>query len=164
MTAAQNSGQFWSVRLFEVEAGVARAGLGQRVRAVRQRRLNLTLAEFGRQVAELSGRGRSFSNVTVANWESGRQEPSFATLQAIARLAHLPLCYFAGVGEVAEFPRINWFAEMDHSNDGRLRRIFAQLQELPTAQRRLAASALEGLIEGLSRAEEETDESDEAVG
>lgn len=152
MTTSTANGQFWSVRLFEVEPGQARAGLGQRLRAVRQRRLGLTLAEFGRQVAELSGRGRSFSNVTVANWESGRQEPNFATLNAIAQLADLPLCYFAGVGDLDEFPRINWFAAMDHTNDSRLRRLVGDLQGMSPAQRRVAMSAIEGLLEGLHRA------------
>lgn len=161
---AQPNGQFWGMRLFEVEPGAARAGLGQRLRAVRQRRLNLTLAEFGRQVAELSGRSRSFSNVTVANWESGRQEPNFATLNAIARLADLPLCYFAGVGDLDEFPRIDWFAESEHANDGRLRRLVGELQELPAAQRRLAMSAMEGLLEGLHKAKKRAAAEDGAEG
>jgi transcriptional regulator with XRE-family HTH domain len=147
-----SNGQFWTLRLFEVEPGQARAGLGQRLRAVRQRRLNLTLAEFGRQVAELSGRTRSFSNVTVANWESGRQEPNFATLNAIARLADLPLCYFAGVGQLDDFPRIDWFVLQEHTSDSRLRRLVTDLQELSSSQRRLAMSAIEGLLEGLHKA------------
>lgn len=140
------------MRLIEVEPGAARAGLGQRLRAVRQRRLNLTLAEFGRQVAELSGRSRSFSNVTVANWESGRQEPNFATLNAIARLSDLPLCYFAGVGELDEFPRVDWFTESEHANDASLRRLIGDLQGLPARDRRMAMLAIEGLLEGLHKA------------
>jgi transcriptional regulator with XRE-family HTH domain len=156
------NGPFWNFRLFEVEPNVARAGLGKRVRSVRQQRLGLTLAEFGRQIAELSGRRRSFSNVTVANWESGRQEPNFATLQAISRLANLPLCYFAGVGELSEYPRINWFAEMSHESDGRLRRLFSELHDMPTPQRRQAIGAIGGLLEGLHRADlEAEEESDE---
>jgi transcriptional regulator with XRE-family HTH domain len=152
------NGQFWSIRAVEMDPAAARAGLGKRLRAVRQHRLNLTLAEFGKQVASLSGRNRSFSNVTVANWESGRQEPSFATLQAIARLSDLPLCYFASVGELEEFPRINWFATENHENDNRLRRLFGELQNLPSDERRLALGALEGLIEGLHKAEQQVDE------
>ena len=140
------------MRLMELEPGAARAGLGQRLRAVRQRRLNLTLAEFGRQVAELSGRRRSFSNVTVANWESGRQEPNFATLNAIARLADLPLCYFAGVGELDEFPRIDWFTESEHGNDSTLRRLIGDLQSLGAGERRMAMMAIEGMLEGLHKA------------
>lgn len=140
------------MRLMEVEAGAARAGLGKRLRAVRQQRLGLTLAEFGRQVAELSGRKRSFSNVTVANWESGRQEPNFATLNAIAQLADLPLCYFAGVGELDEFPRINWFTESEHGNDAGLRRMIGDLQGLPAGDRRMAMMAIEGMLEGLHKA------------
>jgi transcriptional regulator with XRE-family HTH domain len=146
------SSQLWSDRPFEVEPGAVRAGLGRRLRAVRQRRVKLTLAEFGRQVAELAGRRRVFSNVTVANWESGRQEPNFATLQAIARLADLPLAYFAGVGDMDEFPRVNWFAETEHANDSRLRESRSALQSLPDPQRRIAISALTGLLEGLEKA------------
>ena len=152
MNSNSNGGPLYSLRLMEVEAGAARAGLGQRLRAVRQRRLTLTLAEFGRQVAELSGRRRSFSNVTVANWESGRQEPNFATLNAIARLADLPLCYFAGVGELDEFPRVDWFTESEHANDGRLRRLVGNLEELPAGERRMAMLAIEGMLEGLHKA------------
>jgi len=167
MSNSTGNGQFWSVRLFELEAGAARAGLGQRLRAVRQRRLGVTLAEFGRQVAEGSGRGRSFSNVTVANWESGRQEPNFATLNAIARLADLPLCYFAGVGTLDEFPRVNWFADMEHANDSRLRRLVGELQELSHGERRLALAAIEGLLEGIhkanTKAAEESAEESQAV-
>jgi transcriptional regulator with XRE-family HTH domain len=152
MTTGCN-GQLWSEERLEVDPSAARAGLGKRLRTVRQRRLGLTLAEFGRRVAELAGRRRVFSNVTVANWESGRQEPNFATLQAIARLADLPLSFFAGVGELDEFPRINWFAEVEHENDARLREALQGLQELPDEQRRLAMAALTGLLEGLHAAQ-----------
>ncbi|MFN2577767.1 MAG: diaminopimelate epimerase, partial [Pyrinomonadaceae bacterium] len=41
--------------------------------------------------------------VTISNWETGRQEPSFEALVAIARLTQLPLRYFAGVGELGSF-------------------------------------------------------------
>src|SRR5215216_246718 len=106
------------LRLLSVDPSTVRAGLGARVRHVRQQRLRLTLAEFGRQVAEQSGRRSAFSNVTVANWESGRQEPSLASLAAMARLAQLPLCYFAGVGDPGEYPRIDWLVTPTHTNDG----------------------------------------------
>jgi transcriptional regulator with XRE-family HTH domain len=154
----EGNGQLWSEEPLEVDPGAARAGLGAWVRSVRQRRLGLTLAEFGRQVAELSGRRRVFSNVTVANWESGRQEPNFATLQAIAGLADLPLAYFAGVGELDDFPRINWFTEVEHANDRRLREALNGLQELPPEQRRLAMAALTGLLEGLHTAHRQEDQ------
>ena len=154
---SNNSGQIASFRLLEIAPGTARAGLGLRVRAVRQKRVNLTLAEFGRQVAELSGRARSFSNVTVANWESGRQEPSFATLQAIARLAQLPLCYFAGVGDVNSWPRIRWQVSATHANDSQLRNLAGDLAGLPDSQRDLALGAIEGLIEGLAKADARAD-------
>ncbi len=157
MTAHSN-GLFWSVRLCEIEPQAAREELGPRLRKVRQQRLGLTLAEFGRRVAEVSGRQRAFSNVTVANWESGRQEPSFATIQAIARLAELPLSYFAGVGDLDDYPRVDWFAPLDHSNDARLRRLLNAILELPLPQRRLATAALQGLVEGLARLRSLVDE------
>ena len=52
--------------------------------------------------------------------------------------------YFAGVGELDDFPRVNWFTEVEHANDGRLREALSGLQELPTAQRQLAMAALTG--------------------
>lgn len=96
--------------------------------------------------------------MTVANWESGRQEPSFATIQAIARLAELPLSYFAGVGDLDDYPRVDWFAPLDHSNDARLRRLLNAILELPLPQRRLATAALQGLVEGLARLRSLVDE------
>ena len=69
---------------------------------------NMPLEEIGRQVAKLMGRARAFSNVTVSNWETGRQEPSWEALVSIARLTHLPLRYFAGVGEADDYPLAHW--------------------------------------------------------
>ncbi len=151
MMSTASSALFWNNRLEEAEPGTARAALGGRLRAVRQHRLGLTLAEFGRQVAEQAGRRRAFSNVTVANWESGRQEPNFTTLQAIAHLAHLPLCFFAGIGELDEFPRIDWFNTLNHTHDAQLRRLSGELQELSPARRRLVFAAIGGLLEGLEQ-------------
>ena len=155
------NGLFWSSRLEEADPQVARDELGARLRAVRQQRLNLTLAEFGRRVAEAAGRQRAFSNVTVANWESGRQEPNFLTLQAIARLAHLPLCYFAGVGQPDDYPRINWFRTLDHTSDARLLRVSSYLKELSPARLRLTFAALHGLLEGIEQAAQEPAPEDE---
>jgi transcriptional regulator with XRE-family HTH domain len=151
MMSTAPSALFWNERLQETEPGGARAALGGRLRAVRQQRLGLTLAEFGRRVAEAAGRRRAFSNVTVANWESGRQEPNFATLQAIAHLAHLPLCFFAGIGELDEFPRVNWFTTLKHGNDAQLRRLGDELQQLSDSRRRLVFAAIAGLLEGLEQ-------------
>jgi transcriptional regulator with XRE-family HTH domain len=151
MMSTAPSTEFWNERLQETEPGSARAALGGRLRAVRQHRLGLTLAEFGRRVAEAADRRRSFSNVTVANWESGRQEPNFATLQAIAHLAHLPLCFFAGIGELDEFPRINWFDTLNHTNDAQLRRLSGELHELSPDRQRLVFAAIGGLLEGLEQ-------------
>ena len=143
------------LKLLEVDPAAVRAGLGARVRHVRQERLRVTLAEFGRQVAEQSGRRAAFSNVTVANWESGRQEPSLASLAAIARLAQLPLCYFAGVGHPDEYPRINWLVRANHANDGQLQRALAQIAQLPAPQRHFAIAAVKGLLEGVQRGTDE---------
>lgn len=149
MSTTIDGSQFWNYRLHDVEPSAARQQLGRRVRMVRQQRLGLTLAEFGRQVALQSGRRRSFSNVTVANWESGRQEPNFASLCAIADLARLPLVYFAGAGELDEFPRIDWFLGLDHANDQRLRRLAGELQTLDGTQVKLVFATMRGLVEGL---------------
>lgn len=162
MTTATGS-EFWNMPLSQVEPAAARAGLGPRVRATRQQRLKLTLAEFGVVVAAEVGRSKLFSNVTVANWESNRQEPSFPTLCAIARLAGLPLCYFAGVGELDDYPRINWFTEMDHGSDARLSRLLGALGGLVASDRRLAIGAVTGLIEGLYRAGRELEEESAAA-
>ena len=49
-----------------VEPGAVRATLGPRIRRARLERLRgLNLEVFGRQIAELMGRTRAFSNVTV---------------------------------------------------------------------------------------------------
>jgi transcriptional regulator with XRE-family HTH domain len=79
--------------------------LGERIREARKVRCDtMTLEAFGRRIAEELGRNRSFSNVTVSNWETGRQEPSWEALIAMACLTHLPLEYFAGVGTVQAYP------------------------------------------------------------
>lgn len=154
-----SGGLFWSSRIEEFEPGLARDQLGSRLRAVRQERLKLTLAEFGRRVAQAADRQRAFSNVTVANWESGRQEPNFLTLQAIARLAHLPLCYFAGIGELDDYPRIDWFRTLDHTSDARLLRVTNSLKALSPARLRLTFAAIRGLLEGFEQVGQEPAES-----
>src|SRR5918912_1450375 len=104
-----------------VQPGAVRAALGPRIRRARLERLRgLNLEVFGRRIAELMGRRRAFSNVTISNWETGRQEPSFEALVAIARLTKLPLRYFAGVGDMEDYPRVDWLAGGSCSNTERL--------------------------------------------
>lgn len=86
-------------------ADATKADLGRRIRAARRGRTGgMSLDLFGREVARLLGRKQPFSNVTVSNWETGRQEPSFGALLAIAQATRLPLEYFAGVGELENYP------------------------------------------------------------
>lgn len=128
--------------------GEIRKALGGRIRTARKTRLNnMPLEEFGRQVAKLMGRSRPFSNVTVSNWETGRQEPSWEALVAIARLTHLPLRYFAGVGNVEDFPLAHWLEPKRHELDARLRTLVGAVQRLDAAQQRLVIRQIESLIE-----------------
>ena len=95
--------------------------LGQRIRAARHGRLGrMPLEAFGRAVAEALGRPRPFSNVTVSNWETGRQEPSWGALVAIARLTALPLEYFAGVGALEAYPPADALTAAGESEGGEL--------------------------------------------
>ena len=88
-----------------MSAGAIRPDLGGRIRRVRRERLGVTLEAFGRRLAEMMGRSRPFSNATASNWETGRQEPSWEALVAIARLGGVPLEYFAGVGDLEDYPK-----------------------------------------------------------
>lgn len=111
----------------------------------------MNLEEFGRRIAEAMGRKRAFSNVTISNWETGRQEPSFEALVAIAGLTQLPLYYFAGVGEMDDYPRIDWLAEGDHEAGERICALLGEINRLPGWQRELAVSQLKSLLGDLYR-------------
>ena len=134
------------------EPGTVRATLGPRIRRARIRRLQgMNLEEFGRRIAEVMGRKRHFSNVTISNWETGRQEPSFEALVAIAGLTRLPLYYFAGVGEMDDYPQIDWLAEGSCTSTQQLRELVQQLDALPGWKRELAISQLKSLLGDLHR-------------
>jgi transcriptional regulator with XRE-family HTH domain len=107
----------------------------------------MPLEEFGRQVAKLMGRARAFSNVTVSNWETGRQEPSWEALVSIARLTHLPLRYFAGVGEVDDYPLAHWMEPKRTELDARLRTLISAVQRLDASQQRLVIRQIESLVQ-----------------
>jgi transcriptional regulator with XRE-family HTH domain len=131
-------------------AGEIRKGLGGRIRVARKSRLNgMPLEEFGRQVGQMMGRPRAFSNVTVSNWETGRQEPSWEALVTIARLTHLPLRYFAGIGEVDDYPLASWLEPERSELDASLRTLVSAVQRLDVRQQRLVVRQIESLIEGL---------------
>lgn len=135
------------------EPGAVRASLGPRIRRARIGRLpGLNLEVFGREIAGLMGRGQAYSNVTISNWETGRQEPSLEALVAIARLTQLPLRYFAGVGEMDEYPRIDWLAQEHHRYDARLHDVLLRSSSLPPAARQLVAAQLKSLIRDIYRA------------
>ena len=134
------------------EPGMVRAALGPRIRRARLQRLRgMNLEEFGRQIARAMGRNRAFSNVTISNWETGRQEPSFEALVAIATLTCLPLYYFAGVGEMDDYPRIDWLAPGGPSPDRHLPELFKQVDALPGWKRELAISQAKSLLSELHR-------------
>lgn len=131
-----------------IVAGEIRKALGSRIRVARKTRLNnMPLEEFGRQVAKLMARPRAFSNVTVSNWETGRQEPSWEALVSIARLTHLPLRYFAGVGTVEDYPLAHWLEPRRHELDARLRTLIGAVQRLEGPQQRLVIRQIESLVE-----------------
>ena len=127
--------------------GEIRKALGGRIRVARKTRLNnMPLEEFGRQVARLMGRARAFSNVTVSNWETGRQEPSWEALVSIARLTSLPLRYFAGVGNVEDYPLAHEIDANRTDFDARLRTLIGAVQRLDSSQQRLVIRQIESLI------------------
>ena len=129
-------------------AGEIRKALGGRIRAARKTRLsNMPLQEFGLQVSRLMGRPRAFSNVTVSNWETGRQEPSWEALVAIARLTHLPLHYFAGVGKVEDYPLSRGPEPKRDELDARLRTLVGAVQRLDPTQQRLVTRQVESLVD-----------------
>jgi transcriptional regulator with XRE-family HTH domain len=134
------------------EPGAVRATLGPRIRRARLERLNgMSLEVFGQRIAVEMGRGRSFSNVTISNWETGRQEPSFEALVAIARLTQLPLRYFAGVGELEDYPPIDWLAGGQLDTTERLRQMLLEVSELSGTTRELVVSQLKSLVGDLYR-------------
>ena len=132
--------------------GAVHAALGPRIRRARLRRLHgRNLEEFGRQIAASMGRKRAFSNVTISNWETGRQEPSFEALVAIARLTHLPLRYFAGIGEMEDYPFIDWLAPPRENQAGRLHQALLRTRSLPSRAQQLVLAQLKSLIDDLYR-------------
>jgi transcriptional regulator with XRE-family HTH domain len=136
----------------DVEPGVVRATLGPRIRRARFERLHgLSLETFGRQIAEVMQRKRAFSNVTISNWETGRQEPSFEALVAIARLTRLPLRYFAGVGELEDYPRIDWLAPERSDDVGNLEDLIQRARRLPQHAGRLIEAQINSLVDDLYR-------------
>lgn len=134
------------------EPGSVRATLGPRIRRARVQRLRgMTLDAFGRRVAELMERTRAFSNVTISNWETGRQEPSFEALVAIAGLTQLPLYYFAGVGEMEDYPRVDWLADGNCDASEQIRALLRDVDRLPGWKRELAVSQLKSLLGDIYR-------------
>ena len=130
--------------------GEIRKALGGRVRLARKMRLNnMPLEEFGREVATLMGRVRPFSNVTVSNWETGRQEPSWEALVSIARLTRLPLRYFAGMGSLEDYPLAHW-RQPQADLDAHLRILLSAVQRLGPPQQRLIVRQIESLIQALN--------------
>jgi transcriptional regulator with XRE-family HTH domain len=129
----------------------ARILLGERIRAARRGRFErMPLEKFGEEVARLLGRARPFSNVTVSNWETGRQEPSWEALVAIARFAELPLDYFAGVGELADYPARGASELRQNGLDPRMQSVLNAVQRFDSQQQELVARQLANLVETLA--------------
>ena len=127
--------------------------LGKRIREARKVRCDdMTLEKFGRQVAEVMGRPRSFSNVTISNWETGRQEPSWEALLAIVRLTHLPLEYFAGEGTLEDSPPEPAAGAATEQSDPRLVSLVAAVQRSSPQVQVLILDQLAALIASLRRA------------
>jgi transcriptional regulator with XRE-family HTH domain len=128
--------------------------LGLRIRAARRVRLGgMTLETFGQEVARALGRGRPFSNVTVSNWETGRQEPSWEGLIAIALVTSLPLEYFAGIGTVEDYPtKQGGDGEAEHLA-AELRMLQGASQRLDAEQQRILISQVEALLDTLGQQE-----------
>jgi transcriptional regulator with XRE-family HTH domain len=131
--------------------GAVRAQLGPRIRRARIERMRgCSLEIFGRQIAARMGRSRAYSNVTISNWETGRQEPSFEALVAIAQITCLPLRYFAGVGEMEQYPRIDWLR--DGATDGHgdeLRSLLIKSSVLDASARMIVLAQLKSLVDDL---------------
>ncbi|MCC7106146.1 MAG: helix-turn-helix transcriptional regulator [Chloroflexi bacterium] len=132
--------------------GSVRALLGPRIRRVRLERLGgQNLEVFGREIAAMMGRGKAFSNVTISNWETGRQEPSLEALVAIARLSRLPLRYFAGVGDLDDYPWTDWFGTEQDGNVEAVRELFERSELLEPPRRELLLAEVSSLISNLYR-------------
>jgi transcriptional regulator with XRE-family HTH domain len=137
---------------YQPEPGAVRAALGPRIRQARLERLHgENLEIFGRRIAEYMERKRAFSNVTISNWETGRQEPSFEALVAIAKLTCLPLRYFAGVGELSDYPSIDWLDREHQGDSPALASLLATSSRLPEHKRLLLEAQLKSLIDDLYR-------------
>ena len=142
-------------------SGTFKRELGPRIRAARRARLGgMTLETCGREVARALGRSRPFSNVTVSNWETSRQEPSWEGLVAIAQVTCLPLEYFAGVGALEDYPAIDGVSEPSAQLMPPLQSLLAAFQRLDAEQQRVMLSQVEALLESLG----ESGRSDGAPG
>ena len=129
------------------EPGSVRAMLGPRIRRARVQRLRgMNLEEFGRRIAESMGRKRAFSNVTISNWETGRQEPSFGALLAIAQATRLPLEYFAGVGELERYPDRQVLSSDESAVAPELRTFEEAVQRCDPTSQRLILRQLQELL------------------
>ena len=128
--------------------------LGARIRAARRIRLNgMTLQRFAEEVAKRMGRTRPFSNVTVSNWETGRQEPSWAGLIAIAQATGLPLEYFAGIGALEDYPARDGASEQSGQLTPQLQSLMAGSQRLDTGEQRIMLGQVEALLDTLRQQE-----------
>ena len=131
-------------------SGASGRDLAGRIRAARRVQPDgMSQERLGREVARLTGRRRPFSDVTVSNWEAGRQEPNWEALVAIARLTGLPLEYFGGVGTVEDYPVKQGADHVAGRLAPELRILLGASQRLDPEQQQIVARRVEALLEAL---------------
>jgi transcriptional regulator with XRE-family HTH domain len=136
---------------------VTKGLLGQRIRKARKARLKgMNLEVFGREIARAMGRGRAFSNVTISNWETGRQEPSWEALVGIVKTTCLPLEYFAGVGKVEDYPEVGRLQGRGPEFGPELQALISAVQQLDRKSQELVIRQLECLVETLGAGDNPT--------
>ena|SRR5918992_1196162 len=132
-------------------AGEMRVTLGGRIRAARRARSGgMTLEQFGWELARLMGRPRPFDKMAVSYWETDRREPSWEALVAMARLTRLPLEYFAGVGQLEDYPVLCPTAAREQPLDPRLETLIWAAQQFDPPHQRLVIRQLEDLLQILT--------------
>jgi hypothetical protein len=71
------------------------------------------------------------------------------SLVAIAQLTKLPLRYFAGVGELDDYPAIDWFATEQEESAAIVERVLLHIGSVDGPQRQLVLSQLQALVQAL---------------
>jgi transcriptional regulator with XRE-family HTH domain len=91
--------------------------------------------------------------VTVSNWETGRQEPSWQGLIAIAQLTCLPLEYFAGIGTLEDYPAVDGASEASEHLMLQVQTLIEAFQRLDAERQRIMIRQVEVLLDTLGQQE-----------